>query len=468
MRTLIRSRALHLVLLALFIGLSQPSPLPSTVSTELKQQLQAEWIDPQLADTLARTSLLFPNWKRPAVLAFQRSIQSGSPEIARQIMDDHQAVKESANPCSMIQLFLAVDEPETAQQYWLAVPDACNGDQEALSPMIPYLLEHHEYTQAADIQTLIITESPEESDLHFQLAKIFSVYEPEKALAPLQVVRSITGEEDQLVNSLIRAIEDTRYHKNTAYTLANIGIQYAAHGDWVFARHALAHAVELEPDYAEALAYLGHALDESGLNGLSELQQGASIDPDSQMIWLLFARHWLRHNELDQAQDAVLKALDINPGNPAAHAIKGEILSQMGNHEGAVSAYLRACELEPQIPDFWLLLAEYSLTYEVKTSTLGIQAARRAVLLDPENARALDMLGFAHYLNGSFTAAERLLKRAASINPKSSSAHFHLGLAHLALDQMEPALQSLHQAVALNPDGHYGVLAARTLESLRP
>ncbi len=140
----------------------------------------------------------------------------------------------------------------------------------------------------------------------------------------------------------------------------------------------------------------------------------------------------------------------------------------MGNHEDAISAYLKACELEPQIPDFWLLLAEYSLTFEVKTSTLGIQAARRAVLLDPENARALDFLGFAHYLNGSFTAAERLLERAVSMNPESSSAHFHLGLAHLALDQLEPALQNLHQAVALNPDGHYGALAARTLESLQP
>ncbi len=162
MKILIRTRALHLVLLTLFIGLSQPSPLPSTVSTELKQQIQAEWIDPQLADNLVRTALLFPNWKQPAVMAFQRSVQSGSLEIALQIMDDHHDVKQSANPCAMIQFFLAVDEPEAARQYWLAVPDACSGDQGALAPMIPYLLEHNEYTQAADIQTLIITESPEE------------------------------------------------------------------------------------------------------------------------------------------------------------------------------------------------------------------------------------------------------------------------------------------------------------------
>ncbi len=468
MKSLIRTRTLHLVLLTLFIGLSQPSPLPSAVSIELKQQLQKEWINPQLPDVINRVSLLFPEWDQPAVLAFQRSLQSGNPEIALQIFDNYQAVQENINPCSIIQLHLVLEKHETASQYWLANPEACSGNQKALAPLIPHILEQNEYTQAADIQTLIIAESPQDSDLYLQLAKIFSVYEPEKALAPLQIVRSMTDQENQLVISLIRAVEDTRYYENKAYTLASIGIQYAAHADWFFARHALSNAVQLEPDYAEALAYLGYSLDESGLNGLSELQRGTSIDPDSQLVWLLFTRHWLRHDELEQAQETILNALEINPANPAAHVLQGEVLARMGHHEAAMEAYLKACELEPQKPDFWLILAEYSLTYEIRTSTLGIQAARQAVLLDPGNAHALDMLGFAHYLNGSFSAAARLLQRAVSSSPNSSAANFHLGLAYLALDQMEPALLSLKQAVTLNPDGHYGVLAARTLESLQP
>ncbi len=54
-------------------------------------------------------------------------------------------------------------------------------------------------------------------------------------------------------------------------------------------------------------------LDESGLNGAVGTAAGASIDPDSQDDMAPLARHWLRHDDLALAQDAVLRALDINP-----------------------------------------------------------------------------------------------------------------------------------------------------------
>lgn len=468
MKRLISTKAIHLFLLVLVLALLQPQPHPAFLLEDLQAELDPPPESPQtLTQTLDRMMLMYPVWNRPAELALQSALNADNPELALQILEDHQPALLGNQPCLPIELYLSINDSRAALHEWHSIEDTCRLQPEILTPLVQYHLKQQDFTSAAELQALLVEQSPQDPEAYLQLARIWSVSEPEKALAPLQVVRSITDDDSSLVINLIRTIEDTRAQDSAAYTLANVGILYAARAEWDYAVWALTNATQLEPDYAEALAYLGHALDESGSSGRSVLEKAARLDPDSMVTWILLARHWIRNSDLDKAEEALAHAAELDPRSPVAAALTGEILALKGDHDSASLAYLRACQLEPDIPDFWILLAEYSLAYEVNTGMLAMQAARKAVLLDPDNAYALDLLGFSHYLEGSLDVASRLLERSAGMAPNSASAAFHLGLTYLEQGKKDSARSELARAASLEPSGYYGELARRTLDTLQ-
>ncbi|MBN1265491.1 MAG: hypothetical protein JXA25_08360 [Anaerolineales bacterium] len=468
MTTILHNRALHLVLLILLIILLQPSPLPDALLLDLQTQLDtASSTQTTLSTSINNISFMYPDWQDPVVSGIEMTVASENPHAALQLLDRLENTSAVAESCLMIHLQIALDEPEEAATAWFESDALCRYEGSIITPLIQYYLSKDDFIEAASLQTIAIEHSPLAPADYLNLAKIYSVFEPEKALAPLQIVRSLSSQEDPFIIDLIRVIEDSRFQESPAYTLARIGVLYIGRGEWDYAGWALTNAVLLEPEYVEALAYLGYVEDQNGENGLPQLEKAADLEPDNPLAAIFLTQHWIQQNDLDKAYDSVGEAYRLVPDNPVIAALQGEIFARMGDHDSAGVAYLRACELEPDIPDFWLLLAEYSMKYEVKVEVLGVRAARNAVLLAPQDAHALDLLGFAHYLNGSFDVAERVLQRAVAADNKHAPSFFHLGLTLLELGDTEEAVTNIKKAAELDHGGYYGNLAARTLESIQ-
>ena len=101
-----------------------------------------------------------------------------------------------------------------------------------------------------------------------------------------------------------------------------------------------------------------------------------------------------------------------------------------------MSAYRDAAELVPYNPDFWLLVAQYTLSKEIGVQSIALPAARNALALKPRNAEGLDALGYGYYLLGNFPMAERLLSRSVQLDPSLALTQYHLGLLRLAQEQV--------------------------------
>ncbi len=74
-------------------------------------------------------------------------------------------------------------------------------------------------------------------------------------------------------------------------------------------------------------------------------QKGITLFPSEALSHTLLAEVYLKKGESDLANDSIQTAFDINPSDPEAHFIAGQIREQQANSEGAKWEYKKAFEL---------------------------------------------------------------------------------------------------------------------------
>jgi TolB-like protein/class 3 adenylate cyclase len=126
------------------------------------------------------------------------------------------------------------------------------------------------------------------------------------------------------------------------------------------ARKLFERATELDPNYAPAYIGLGRTYRYSVI-------QGWSSDPQT---------------TLREAETFARKAILIDPQNPGAHALLGQILVQFGDYDGALDELRRAVDLNPSDADAYSGLTPVLLW---RGDTLGaISAGETLRLFQPE------------------------------------------------------------------------------------
>jgi tetratricopeptide (TPR) repeat protein len=247
---------------------------------------------------------------------------------------------------------------------------------------------------------------------------------------------------------------------------ARAGQLLAATGDWALAGAAWTRAVDLEPAFPQARAFLGVAMGQTGADGLPPLLLASAEAPDDPVIRLLLGQYLLSGGNPAAAARQLEYASHLDPENPAIAAALGAALAQVGRLDEAAAAYLRAAARDPQDPAFWLLLAEFALHYDYQVESLGIDAARNAVALSPQDPAALSALGMADSLVGDRPTGERLLRSAISLDPSNPLGWYRYALVVLEQGRVDEAREALATAVTLDPDGIVGGLAQASLANL--
>lgn len=146
----------------------------------------------------------------------------------------------------------------------------------------------------------------------------------------------------------------------------NLGEMYRLAGRMDEAVAAARSAVELKPDYPEALSNLGVALYE-----LKDFQK---------------------------AIRAHRKAIAANPNFAEAHSNLGNALHASRKFDEATAAYRRAIELKPHFADAWANLG--TTLHHSGRFDEGISAMRRAIALAPHHANARTGLGLLLLMRG--------------------------------------------------------------------
>lgn len=429
----------------------------------------------QSAQELAQTARLFPwrtdLWEQAGQLAWQDGDAAAAIPYFTQA-----AQRNGLLPAGRLALgdaYRQSGDLNAAVEAWqIALQQGAPASQ-----VYPRLLEAHrrlgDYQAAiADLQAMLEDE-PDRADLHYQIGLLLAATQPEAALPHLQRAGDLDAQLARHASSLAQVIRVAAVKGDPAYSLVEAGRALGDLNEWELALHALKSATQARPDYAEAWAFLGEArqhlpLESAGQDGLEDLKRALALDPQLLSAHLLLGLYWQRQGDIPQALTILRQAAALYPDNPSLPAEIGRMLALQGDLEAAAQAYQQAIQLAPYDPLYYRLLAQFCLEYSYQLSQIGLPAARRSVMLAPNDPAALDTLGQALFKSGDIPGAKRLYNRAISLDVHYAPAYLHLGLVYLMENQPEKAQEMFSQTIALAPGTPTADHAQRLLENYFP
>ena len=230
-----------------------------------------------------------------------------------------------------------------------------------------------------------------------------------------------------------------------------VGYRLVEQEAWGLAHCVLQQAVRTEPVSAEAHAWLGESLERLGHSqqALAHFQQATQLAPASPLSWLLLGKYHMTHHDLDAAEDALGRARELDPGNPALYLAIAELCASRGQYAEMTAWNRKAVSLVPDDPDLWQAVARMYLTRMLIEDPMAMEAARRAVSLAPDAAESHALLGWAYLLRSEPQSALLELQKAVDLGPASGEAHYLLSQALRQMGKVSAAKEEEIRAADL-------------------
>jgi len=171
--------------------------------------------------------------------------------------------------------------------------------------------------------------------------------------------------------------------------------------------------------------------------------------PDAFNLQTEQARAFFQVGQTDKALAQVRDLLAIQPQAPGLHLLRGEILEQTGDADGARRAYARESELVPMNPRPLINLGR--LEAAQGRPQPAEQAYRAALRVDEQSPEALSLLCQLLDSTGRSTEAETLVDQILTADPDNSVANYRKGFSLRKRGQPNAALPYLQTAVRGQP-----------------
>lgn len=467
-RTFNSAILVRLLLLFVLIGLSGLSPIPHAARQALVRANRTIEFDSHesAAVHLNRALKYFP-WRVDLWdLAGRYSLRAGDQELAlKQLRYAEQAGRLTPRGYLALGDILRLrGDLQGAESAWQVALERGSPGEETYQRLLNLHRATGDYTASIqDLRTLIDLR-PGEADYHFQLGLMLATQDPEAALAYLTTAGELEPDLAAAGGVIERSLSSARSTGDPAYLLLVSGRALADLGEWELAAQAFRQATRVQPDYAEAWAYLGEAEQQAAAHsraevgpldetvGREELGRALALAPNSVAANLFQAIYWQRRESYEMALVYLHQAAELEPDNPVVLAEIGNTLAQLGNYGEALEYYQQAVDLAPRDPAFLRALTLFSMRYDYRLNELGLPAARSAVLLNQEDPASLDVMGQVFTRLGDLYSAERFFDRALQIDPGYAPARLHLGLVYSLTGEEARAMEQLLLARTLSRD----------------
>ena len=219
----------------------------------------------------------------------------------------------------------------------------------------------------------------------------------------------------------------------------------------------LRRAIELDPRFAPAFAFLAAALVNSYVNGWSALpmqaldeaektaRQAVQLDErNPYALWaLLITRLWARRH--DEAQSAAEKMILFNPSFAEGHTALGIILHYAGRSEEALKHFDRAVALDPLCPDMWLHF-QAQATYQLGRYPEAVGLLKRRILRSPETDASRALLAACYGQMGLIEEARDAWRELMRVNPDYSVEQRRKVLPYKSPDDFARFVEGLRKA----------------------
>jgi tetratricopeptide (TPR) repeat protein len=254
-------------------------------------------------------------------------------------------------------------------------------------------------------------------------------------------------------------IKPTAY--DNGYDLALAYVETGKHAQAAI----IVKALIAQKNTAELHNLLGEIEEKSGnfVASEHEYETAAHMDPSEANLFD-WASELLLHRTLDSAVEVFTEATQRYPKSPRLAIGLGMSFYSRGNYDDAVSALLKAADLDPSDARCYYFLSK---AYDSSPGQADevILRFRRFAELEPQNEHALYYYAMslwkgrrAQDANVDFGQIESLLKKAVELNPKFPEARLQLGNLYSDQKKYSDAAPQYEQALALNSDladAHY-------------
>jgi tetratricopeptide (TPR) repeat protein len=303
----------------------------------------------------------------------------------------------------------------------------------------------------------------DDAEAKYALALIYASRNPGSALKLLDELASAPAPFGQRARLLAEAIRGAIGRQNPEYIFARTGEVMLQLNEPALAEEALRRAIDWNPKYGEAYALMGLALEAAGENPEEAYRRGVALAPESALACLAYGAWLHRQGDLTLARWWLMQSWAAQPGDWMIASELAQVDFILGNVTSAEEWVLEAVAAHPSEPEAWIALAAFYIENDFRVKDSGIPAARQAVILAPQNDRALDVLGLGWFKLGDLSAAERSFLQAINRNPESAAAHLHLGICYREQGRLADAQAEWEAALRLDPDGSIGRRAGELL-----
>ena len=335
-------------------------------------------------------------------------------------------------------------------------------------------------------------------DLNKALRQAPSAVEPNLMLSQAYAMRGEFNLAEDTLNGLLNQPTTPASQAMILETLAQVKFRQGRYAEAVLLATKMLNTGVLSREGLRVLgmSYLAQKRSELGLKTVEEFVKKADRWAAGQDVLgeiALFA------NNLDAAEQAYQKELEIKPSSSSALFGLGNVYEQRQQYDKAADFFRRSAAAEPNNAavhvrlgviaernhDLQRAISEYQSAINLDSANavaknnlawiyaehngdlnVALRLAQEARRLQPEDPSIADTLGWILVKKDLGQSALPYLKECVAKNPEKAVYHYHLGMAYLLLDNKPRAKTELRYALRLGTSFNGAADAQETLDSI--
>ena len=257
-----------------------------------------------------------------------------------------------------------------------------------------------------------------------------------------------------------------------AEAVNNLGVLFKMKGQYTEAEKYFKRAIYIDKGYSSAYNHLGTVYLAQGQieDAIKMIEKAIKKEPafadayyNLGICYIEKTKKNPSHSYVKFAEHYFKKATELNPNLKLVHTELAKMYRELGDYEHAVIRYRLALENDPGDIDTWLKLG--SLSLQMKEPFKAQNTFLKAVELNPSSAEAHQQLALFYYNEGRYDDSMNEFTEVTRLNPLSEVAHFRIGTiklhlgdgkkesgdAGLAQEYYAQAAGELQKALHINP-----------------
>jgi tetratricopeptide (TPR) repeat protein len=368
------------------------------------------------------------------------------------------------------------------------------GNRLASFNLAQYYVDRKEFKQALKYVASLDSNEENDPDILLMLAEVYvGTGAGAKASAAASRLAAIAGDNAKLHFSLglifaelrqpaeaIRQFELISAGERDYATYQNLGLAYAKLGDPDKAHAAFETAIRLAPENPEPYMELGklyvgsHQPDQA----LFLLSQANRMAPQRTDIAFALGELLIQMERFDEAGNLLTGEIKQHPSSAALLEAQGDLFERQHLNEQAFGAYSKSLQIDPKWIDSRVGLARlYWRAGDAAKAELGFEAVLhaapdcaagnagmgalafesgriqeaitfldKALLKEPDDFPAGEMLATAYVRKDQYAEADKVLQRLIQINPANSQVHYLEGRTLLKLGKNDESQSEFEKA----------------------